>query len=345
MKTKIFEIDQKKIDKKLLEEAATILKQGGLVAFPTETVYGLGANALNGDIVSKIFIAKGRPGDNPLIVHIHSMEQLKLLVENIPEEGKLLAKFFWPGPLTMIFKAKESIPAKVRGGLDTVGIRMPSDPVALGFLRLADIPVAAPSANISGRPSPTQGQHVIEDLGGKIDGIIISSNSKIGIESTVIDLTVKPALILRPGSISLEEIEKYIPVKYETSSLTEKPRSPGTKYRHYAPKGDLCIIKGNKTEKIQKFQKVITENMGEKIGILVSEELRFSLEKLNEEKNVVRILGSVKNPRNITANLYKNLREFDSEDVKKIYMEDIPEDISGKAYQNRIVKASGGKVL
>ncbi len=345
MKAKIFAIDKNNIDTNLLREAAAILKKGGLVAFPTETVYGLGGNALKEDIVAKIFTAKGRPGDNPLIVHIHSLEQLGLLTDEIPQEGKILADRFWPGPLTMIFKARKSIPSNVTGGLDSVGVRMPADPVALEFLKLAQVPVAAPSANISGRPSPTQGKHVVEDLSEKIDGIIISSDSIIGIESTVLDITVKPALILRPGSISLEEIKKYIDVEYDTLIPAERPRSPGTKYRHYAPQGFLYVIKGNFQEKLEKFQKISEKDSNEKSCFFITQELFDQLNLSTKNLDKVKIMGSILRPFEITANLYKNLREFDSKNIKNIYMEDIPEEISGKAYQNRVEKASAGKVL
>lgn len=345
MTAKIFEIDKNNIDKNLLKEAAALLHNGGLVAFPTETVYGLGGNAFKKDDVAKIFIAKGRPGDNPLIVHIHSFDQLSLLAEEVPESAKLLAEKFWPGPLTMIFKAKKDIPLNVTGGLDTVGVRMPSDPVALEFLKAANVPVAAPSANISGKPSPTQGRHVIDDLGERIDGIIVSSDSRIGIESTVLDITVNPALILRPGSVSLEEIRKYIDVEYEAFVSTKKLISPGTKYKHYAPESELYIIKGSFQEKLQKFIDIILVAGNEKIGFLITEELFAQLNLQNTENFVVKISGTTKKPDEFTAGLYKYLREFDSEKTDIIYMEGIPEEISGKAFQNRIEKASGGKVL
>lgn len=349
MNTTIFEINKDNIDAKMIREAAALLKNGGLVAFPTETVYGLGGNAFSSETVEKIFLAKGRPGDNPLIVHIHSMGQLEILAENIPKEAIILAEKFWPGPLTMIFKAKKSIPLIVTGGMDTVGIRMPSDLVALELLKTADIPVAAPSANISGRPSPTKGEHVIEDLSGKIDGIIVSSQSVLGIESTVLDLTVTPALILRPGSVSLEEIKKYIPVEYDASFISEKPRSPGTKYRHYAPKCDLYIVKGSLDEKVKKIEKIILSTAKEEgefqTGILITKEMYEKLVFPDQGNVKIRISGSVKFPEKITADFYKNLREFDGENTKVIYMEDIPEEVSGRAYQNRSEKASGGKYI
>ncbi len=345
METKIFEIDRNKINKEEIRKAAALLKKGGLVAFPTETVYGLGGGALSKEIVEKIFIAKGRPSDNPLIVHIHSIDQLDELVEEIPEEARILAKEFWPGPLTLIFQAKKSVPENVTGGLNTVGIRMPSDPVALEFLKATDMPVAAPSANISGRPSPTKGEHVVEDLSGKIDGIIISSDSVLGIESTVLDITVKPALILRPGSVTLEDIHKLIDVRYDVSSSMDKPRSPGTKYRHYAPKCDLYIVKGDLQKKITKFSNIFIKNSGKKIGLLTSKELASKLDCNNIENIVFKVMGSINDPQEIVSNLYKNLREFDKENIDVIYMEDIPEEITGKAYQNRTEKASGGKVL
>lgn len=345
MNTKIFEIDKNNIDAGKIREAAALLQQGGLVAFPTETVYGLGGNALSGNTVKKIFTAKGRPGDNPLIVHIHSFDQLHSLVEDVPEEAKILAERFWPGPLTMIFKAKSIVPVNVTGGLNTVGIRMPSDPVALELLKATGLPIAAPSANISGRPSPTQGKHVVEDLSNKIDGIIISSDSAIGIESTVLDITVKPALILRPGSISIDEIRKLIPVEYENTSSVIKPRSPGTKYRHYAPNCELYVVKGTMEEKVKKIENILVNLKSRKVGLLISSELMEKLSRKEFPNIIVKIAGSTGSPQKIISGLYRNLREFDSEKTEIIYMEDIPEEISGKAYQNRTEKASGGKSL
>jgi L-threonylcarbamoyladenylate synthase len=345
LNTKIFEIDKNNIDTNKIREAAALLKEGGLVAFPTETVYGLGGNALSESTVNKIFKAKGRPGDNPLIVHIYSFDQLENLALEIPKEAKILADKFWPGPLTMIFKAKSIIPENVTGGLNTVGVRMPSDMVALELLKETNLPIAAPSANISGRPSPTQGKHVIEDLNNKIDGIIVSSDSIIGIESTVLDVTVKPALILRPGSISIEEIRSIIPVEYEKTSQVSKPRSPGTKYRHYAPKSDLYIVKGSLEEKARKIKNVLEKSSDQRIGLLISQELMSELPPFNLSNIIVKIAGSISNPKEISSSLYRNLRDFDSENTQAIYMEDIPEEISGKAYQNRTEKASGGKIL
>lgn len=352
MKTKIFKIDKNKIENKLITEAANLLKDGGVVAFPTETVYGLGASAFSPVAIEKIFLAKGRPRDNPLIVHIHSMDQMDLLVEEIPNEAKILAKKFWPGPLTMILKAKKNIPKEVTAGLDTLGVRMPSDPLALAFLRECNIPVAAPSANISGRPSPTMGQHVLEDLTGKVDGIILSDQSAIGIESTVIDMTTNPAMILRPGSLSLEEIRQYIEAEEENTFSSEKPRSPGTKYRHYAPQGQLFLVEGSREEQAAKFKKILRGlaegRISGKHGFYVTQEFFCDFLEDEEAHNpllIVKIAGSLQEKQQIIADLYKNLREFDQEKVEFIYMEDIKEENIGRAFKNRVEKASGGRVL
>lgn len=352
METKIFKIDKNMIENRLIREAANLLKNGGVVAFPTETVYGLGASAFFPQAIEKIFLAKGRPRDNPLIVHIHSMDQMELLTDQIPLEAKILAEKFWPGPLTMILKAKKGIPQEVTAGLDTLGIRMPSDPVALAFLRECDLPVAAPSANISGRPSPTMGQHVLDDLYGKVEGIIISDQAAIGIESTVLDMTTSPALILRPGSLSLQEIKQYIDAEEEGLLSVDKPRSPGTKYRHYAPQGELFLVKGSREEQAAKFKKILSsfteKKIETKVGFYVTEEFYRDFlkeEDLRDTFLVIKIAGSLQEKKHIVADLYKNLREFDQEKTDIIYMEDINEEIIGPAFRNRVEKASGGRIL
>lgn len=352
METKTFKIDKNDINRDLLREAADLLKEGGIVAFPTETVYGLGGSVFSPEAVAKIFEAKGRPADNPLIAHIYSLDQLEDLAEKIPLEARLLAEKFWPGPLTMVLKAKEGIPKIVTAGLDSIGIRMPADPVALAFLEEVDLPLAAPSANLSGRPSPTIGQHVLEDLAGKIEGILLSDQSLIGIESTVIDLTKKPALILRPGAISLEEIALYINVKYQEYDERERPLSPGNKYRHYAPKAKLFLVAGDQAEKKEKFSALIEEvNSGKKprLGLFLSDQLFANLsedrELLDHPLLSVKKAGSLTRPSEIIANLYKNLREYDQEELEEIYMEDIEEEIAGSAFRNRIEKASEGRRL
>lgn len=228
MKTKV-------LHKTQIKEAATILQQGGLVVFPTETVYGLGANGLDEIAVANIFKAKGRPGDNPLILHIHDAVQLDNIVHQVPDSAKLLMKTYWPGPLTLVFEKQPHIPANVTAGLSTVAVRMPNNETALELLRLVDVPLAAPSANVSGRPSATKVDHVLKDLEGKVDAVIDGGDSVIGIESTVVDVTTSPPTLLRPGYISKAEIERVLGYKIQTSTASEAPKSPGMKYQHYQP--------------------------------------------------------------------------------------------------------------
>ena len=256
METKVAIIKDINKDIKFIEEAGAIIRDGGTVAFPTETVYGLGANALDEEAVKKIFIAKGRPQDNPLIVHVCS-KNISELVKEVPEVAQRMIDKFWPGPLTIILEKNDIIPNMTSANLNTVGIRMPSSEIALKLIELSKRPIAAPSANISGRPSPTEVERCIEDLNGKVDYIIGGESSDIGVESTIIDCTVNPPLVLRPGGITLEmlkEIDSNIEIDSALKSKpTEnfKPKAPGMKYRHYAPKAHLKIIKGKNEKTIE----------------------------------------------------------------------------------------------
>ena len=250
MDTKVVKIDKEQIDDGKLMEATEILRAGGLVAFPTETVYGLGANALNEEAAKKIYAAKGRPSDNPLIAHISKPEELAPLVKEIPEAGRKLMEAYWPGPLTMIFPKSDIVPYGTTGGLDTVAIRMPSDPIANRMIALAGIPIAAPSANTSGRPSPTTAEHVYQDMNGKREMILDGGEEVgIGLESTIVDLTGDIPMILRPGYVTqkmLEEVANQVDVDKTIldANCHLRPKAPGMRYRHYAPKGDLTIIEG-----------------------------------------------------------------------------------------------------
>jgi len=330
----------KKENKKIIKEAVKIIRRGGLIAFPTETVYGLGANALDKKAVKKIFKAKGRPSDNPLIVHIADFTELFRLVKKIPKITEILAKKFWPGPLTLIFLKKKIVPNKVTAGGNTVAIRIPKNKTALKLIKDSGFPIAAPSANLSGRPSPTTAQHVFEDLGEKIDLIIDGGKTDIGVESTVVDLTVKPPQILRPGGISFEELKKIIPNIYFHSSLlgeklknNEKVKSPGIKYRHYAPKAPLILSNSKKIiqKLIKKYQK---EN--KVVGVLSSLETK----KFYQNADLVLVSGSRKNLKQIAQNLFKTLREFDKNKVNIIISETFPKKGIGLAIMDRLERAA-----
>lgn len=330
----------KKENKKIIKEAVKIIRRGGLIAFPTETVYGLGANALDKKAVKKIFKAKGRPSDNPLIVHIADFTELFRLVKKIPKITEILAKKFWPGPLTLIFLKKKIVPNKVTAGGNTVAIRIPKNKTALKLIKDSGFPIAAPSANLSGRPSPTTAQHVFEDLGEKIDLIIDGGKTDIGVESTVVDLTVNPPQILRPGGISFEELKKIIPNIYFHSSLlgeklknNEKVKSPGIKYRHYAPKAPLILSNSKKIiqKLIKKYQK---EN--KVVGVLSSLETK----KFYQNADLVLVSGSRKNLKQIAQNLFKTLREFDKNKVNIIISETFPKKGIGLAIMDRLERAA-----
>lgn len=279
METKIRKIDKNKIDENIIEEAAAILREGGLVAFPTETVYGLGADALQEEAARKTYAAKGRPSDNPLIVHIADYEDLRKIAVNIPAETDMLAAHFWPGPLTMIFEKSPAVPYGTTGGLDTVAVRMPVDPVAAALIRAAGGFVSAPSANTSGRPSPTTAEHVAEDLSGRIEMILDSGPVDIGLESTILDMTVTPPMILRPGAITAEMFEEVIgPVDVDQTLLSadsvQAPKAPGMKYRHYAPKAKMFIVEGDLREEILAIRQLsyAAHRQGKEVGIIATAE-------------------------------------------------------------------------
>ncbi len=332
-----------------LRRAGETLRAGGLVAFPTETVYGLGGDALNPDSSRKIYAAKGRPSDNPLIVHIADFEALSGIVSEIPEAAGRLAEAFWPGPLTMILKKSDAVPRETTGGLDTVAVRMPSHRVALALIREAGGYVAAPSANISGKPSPTLAAYVAEDMDGRIDMIIDSGELCIGLESTIVDLTVTPPQILRPGYVTKEMLERVLgsvaldgAVLHSVEECGEAPRAPGMKYRHYAPAGDMTVVKG-KPEAVADYINCRADEeraAGEKVGVIGTEEmLRYY------RADVVKSVGSRTDEESIARRLYTILREFDDEGVTKIYSEAFSADGLGQAIMNRLLKAAGHHVV
>ena len=324
-----------------LQEAAQLLRENEAIAFPTETVYGLGANALSDEAVVKIFEAKGRPSDNPLIVHIGTKEQLAHIVTHIPPVAEVLMEHFWPGPLTLVLPRKEGISEKVTAGLQTVGVRMPDHPVARALIEQANVPVAAPSANQSGRPSPTLASHVYEDLQGKIAGIVDGGATGVGVESTVLDCTSDIPTILRPGGITKEQLEEVIgEVSVDPALLdeTEKPKSPGMKYTHYAPKAPLSIVEGSRAF----IQKLVEEKQAEgyKVGVLTTEEYSHVY-----KADVVLSCGLRSDLPTVATKLYDTLRTFDDSGVDFIFSESFPSAGIGSAIMNRLTKAAGHHVI
>jgi len=354
METKVYRFendDFSENDIEALTEAGNILKAGGLVAFPTETVYGLGGDALNKDSSKKIYAAKGRPSDNPLIVHICKWEDIYKIAAEVPKEAEKLAERFWPGPLTMILKKAECVPYETTGGLDTVAIRFPSHPLAQKMIEKAGGYVAAPSANTSGKPSPTLAKYVEEDMMGKIDMILDGGQEVgIGLESTIIDLTTSPAMILRPGYITTEMFRQVLgEVDTDRTILDantkQAPKAPGMKYRHYAPKGDLTIVEGEALAVAEYINEKAKEHRREnkKIGIIVtSESLALYDGNCIDE---MKCVGSRNDEEEIARNLYNFLREFDDESVEVIFSESFETGGLGQAIMNRLLKAAGHKVI
>ena len=331
-----------------LELASEILKKGGLVAFPTETVYGLGGDALNPDASRKIYSAKGRPSDNPLIVHIADETDLQKIAKDIPEAAYKLMDVFWPGPMTMIFHKKPIVPDSTTGGLDTVAVRMPSHNVAYELIRRSGVMIAAPSANTSGRPSPTMASHVREDMEGKIDMIIDGGDCRYGIESTIIDMTGDVPTILRPGYITREMLEDVIgTVEVDPAILGEaahvRPKAPGMKYTHYAPKGIMYIVEGESSNSVIRcINRMVKERQmaGCKVGVLAT---RYNA--MAYEADEVIVIGDKKDELMISSNLYRTLREFDARGVDYIYSESFAGSSLGTAIMNRLIKAAGHRVI
>ena len=335
-------------DNAILERAAQIIKKGGLVAFPTETVYGLGGDAFDADAARKIYAAKGRPSDNPLIVHIAHVEELKDLSDNIPKMAYRVADKFWPGPLTMIVQKNDRVPSTVTGGLDTVAVRLPSNETARRFIELSGTYIAAPSANLSGRPSPTKASHVTEDLAGRIDMIIDGGDIEIGLESTIVDLTGEVPVILRPGYVTFEMLEETVgKVRLDKALMTGvkgnvKPKAPGMKYRHYAPKAELTIIEGSPEKTVARIEELVkeAERKGQKAGIMLSEE---NFDKICSDYKLC--LGSSSDENEIARNLFACLRKFDDMDIDVIFSEGFSEEGIGQAIMNRLLKAAGHKII
>ncbi|MDP4088309.1 MAG: L-threonylcarbamoyladenylate synthase [Bacillota bacterium] len=347
MKTKLVLMEEDNIDMEAVKEAGQILQSGGLVVFPTETVYGLGANALDSAAVTRIFEAKGRPQDNPLIVHVADYH-IEEYVKEVPEIALKLMEKFWPGPLTIILKKSDIIPDETSAGLDSVGIRMPNNKIALALIQESGVPVAAPSANISGRPSPTEVSRCVEDLDGKVDYIIGGNKSRVGLESTVVDCTSDIPCILRPGGITLEMLREicediYIdPAVMDKSSKDLKPKAPGMKYRHYAPKAPVKIIDGDLKKTIEKINEMVQNYIDEKkrVGIMVTDET-FDAYPVGD----IVSLGSRKMLETVAQNLFETLRELDDRQVDIILSESFEEKGLGIAIMNRLKKAASFDVI
>ena len=346
MKT-VIEMMRGGIEEDGIRRAGEILKKGGLVAFPTETVYGLGANALDETAAGRIYRAKGRPSDNPLIVHIADWEDIFLIAEEIPEQAKKLADAFWPGPLTMILKKSDAVPFTTTGGLSTVAVRMPDHDIARALIRAGGGYVAAPSANTSGRPSPTTAQHVADDMDGVIDMIIDGGSAGIGLESTIVDLTEGTPVILRPGYINEEMLGRVLG-RIETDRAlisdddTIRPKAPGMKYRHYAPKAQLFIVEGEEERVRKKINEMAGQHAlrGGKVGVIGTDE---SLGYYHE--GIVKSIGSRLDEISIAQHLYGILREFDELDVSVIYSESFETPQMGQAIMNRLIKAAGHQII
>lgn len=344
MKTKIFKMENKNDDN--LGVVAALLKSNEVVGFPTETVYGLGANALDASAVNKIFKAKGRPSDNPLIVHVSDLEMLNTLVEDISEKAEILMSKFWPGPLTLIFKSKGIVAENVTAGLKTLAIRFPDHEIARAIIEQAGMPIAAPSANNSGKPSPTCGEHVFEDLDGKISAIVYSDESKHGLESTILDMTKEPPILLRPGSITIEDIENVIggiesdPNLNRSLSSDVKPLAPGMKYKHYSPKADVRIIQGESDKVVKVISDMIDTYKDSRVGVMCCDETKsfYQAEK-------VISLGSRNDLNQVASNLFNALRSFDHENVSVVLCEGYTTQGTGQAIMNRLNKAAGYEII
>jgi L-threonylcarbamoyladenylate synthase len=332
-----------------IQTAAQIIQNGGLVAFPTETVYGLGADALNTTAVLALFEAKKRPLDNPPIIHIADAREVYKLAQEVPEKAELIMREFWPGPLTLIFKRSSIVPNVTVAGLDTVAIRMPKHKVALALIKQSNCPIAAPSANLAGKPSPTTAKHVYEDLNGRIDLILDGGRTTIGVESTVLDLSVDPPMVLRPGGTTYEALKQVLGnvqlhpfVESEKELPLEKIKSPGMKHRHYAPNAEVILVEGTVSAVKNKIQELANAYAlkDAKVGILATDETQKSYKAA-----VVKSLGSRFNLAIIAQNLFRLLREVDAEKVDVIIAEGIPSEGMGLAVMNRLRKASGYRII
>jgi L-threonylcarbamoyladenylate synthase len=349
-KTIVLKVDPDRPEADKIGLAAGFIRRGGLVAFPTETVYGLGADALNADAVLKLFEAKKRPLDNPPIVHVSDLKDVRRLVKEVPSGADLLMKEFWPGPLTLIFKRSDVVPSVTVAGLDTVAVRMPGHAVALALIRACECPVAAPSANLAGKPSPTSAGHVLDDLDGRIDVVLDAGPTLVGVESTVLDLTVYPPLVLRPGGTSLEALREVLGVVElsrfvlaEEALPVGEARSPGVKYKHYAPNADVVVVEGELGAVVGRVKGLVEvyKREGKRVGVLCTDETKARY----VGADVVLSLGSRSDLAGVARRLFGLLRMFDCEKVDVVVAEGLPVEGLGLAVVNRLRKASGYKIV
>lgn len=334
----------RELNEETISFAGEVIRNGGLVAFPTETVYGLGANAYDDEAVKSIYIAKGRPSDNPLIVHIADISDVEKVAREVPAWAKMLLDAYAPGPLTVILKKQPTISHTVTAGLDTVGVRIPSDETARAFLRAAKVPVAAPSANLSGKPSPTRYDHVIDDMDGRIDAIICGGESKVGVESTIIDLTGDEPVILRPGGITLEDVisvcgcgrlDKHV---LSSVSAEEQPRCPGMKYKHYSPDAEVTVVEGEEAKVFERIKELVSKSKeaGKRVGVLAVSDAGYGADCFISSGNDVWSFSAV---------LFTALREFDKEGMDEVFVQFSLQDDAGIAVKNRLYKSAGNKVI
>ena len=325
-------------DPNAVRDAAAILRRGGLVGIPTETVYGLGADALNEEAVVRIFLAKGRPQDNPLIIHVPDASWLEQYCRDVPPEAYRLAERFWPGPLTMILPRQDIVPLQTTGGLETVGVRCPDHPVTLAIIRAAGVPIAAPSGNTSGRPSPTTAAHMIEDMDGKIDGIVDGGPCTVGVESTIIDLTVTPPRLLRPGGLPLEALEEVLGEVAVDKAVTgplaagEHPRAPGMKYRHYAPHAPVTVVTGAPDRSARRILGLLSDQA----GVICFDEYAPLY-----AGHIIHRLGPAADKSAQARHVFDALRTFDGTDITEIFAQCPDDGGLGLAVANRLKKAAG----
>ena len=348
-KTLVLAVDAQNPEMDKIRKAADFIKRGGLVAFPTETVYGLGADALNATAIRSLFEAKRRPLDNPPIVHVCDAKDVYRLAKTVPAKAELLMRRFWPGPLTLIFEHSSIVPSVTVAGLDTIAVRMPRHDVALALIKESGCPIAAPSANLAGKPSPTLARHVLEDLDGLIDAVLDAGPTHIGVESTVLDLTVDPPQVLRPGGTPFEALLKLLkrvelnPVATANKILpVEKARSPGMKHKHYAPKAEVVVVEGDIEAVVIRVNELIARYKagGKKVGVLATNE---TLRAYSADS--VKSLGSRRVLADVARNLFRLLREFDAENVDVIIAEGVSTEGLGLAIMNRLRKAAGYNIV